>query len=1169
MARVSSHEEGPTRLILSKDGKEVFTGGADAMVNVFEFEMVFKGSKWARQYEGNSEQITCLAVDKSQDGRFAVGGQDGVVNLYEPGHPPRVIFRQAACIVYGCAFSPSGENIAIASDNGLRVLSTLKGNETVTEITSPLDRGEAVLTTTWHSSNFLICGATSGIYAWDMSSKKPVHKPFSKDHALTQPRQRNETISHSLPEITVMGSPAFAYPKGKAVIVQPLGKGNPATIAIPDLEGSHEAYLIAAQPKSEIIAVLDDLNYLTFIDLSTMQVVERMRPLLGSENEEITDLVWHPTEPTAVLVATSSGSVQMLCGVYDLPDKKPKATVKPKHGASQNATTTVLPKGHLDDEEDDDDSSSEEERRVHRKEKKKNRFLDDEASEDEGDEDSDADMQEDAGMEGMSAHMTASRPDLDNISELSTIGGAPIRVRERQLPFQIGQTPPPGHPGTEGARILCWNKIGYVRNTVTEDATHIVVNFYDKAKYSTLRFSDHKTEAPLSMACLGRNGVLLASSTASSEHSNRLTYRSVISWGTNPDWTHTLTNEVPQAVALGDLWAVCFTDQYMRVFRHSGVASMIISLPHRVICSIGMEATMNPVCGDIPLNFAPQDTIAYAHENAGQVEVNMWNLSTKAAVRSGVPVPLSKDSTVTWMGWADEGMLAVQDSNQVIRVLSSNFGASWIPVYDPKATQTFERLHVLNIRSGVLSGVVVTHGVGPDPRVDDHTVVRRQLGAPVLTDRPAPWPEKEGANIYTNLLLDEKKARAQCYTADIAKLEVKQDNILTTLFKETLNSSQTSTTRALDLATMFNMKDHLEAAMQIAYDQSEERLYGKMRRVFESEFGAKKTRKNRLPDKPKQNKEEKLTSWVKQLKETEKDLRTRLADAESQMLSQAQDPVPVCDDAPMPTSIDVEMEPVERANNPAPLIGKTNSFFAPIAPKADEPLDALGGLRYVEAPNEKPDVAMPPVSTTPAKPLLNAKAKAPVAVRKRKAEITQVAEKKPRKEKKETKKGPVPDEKEEEKEKEQDWWEVDGRHADEMDKPVEDGLITHDTQSSVDMMQPLPTPTPLSVPVQDSVPTPTPTPLVVPEPVQKPVPAPSSNNGANKLLALKHVRKPQLPAAPKYASGGLKEIVLPEKKVGATPAVSSNFEKAKRAAERVGAPDDSDSDDGFSIAINK
>eukprot|EP01064_Diplonema_japonicum_P030335 TRINITY_DN5149_c1_g2_i1.p1 TRINITY_DN5149_c1_g2~~TRINITY_DN5149_c1_g2_i1.p1 ORF type:complete len:153 (-),score=21.35 TRINITY_DN5149_c1_g2_i1:68-526(-) len=67
----------------------------------------------------------------------------------------------------------------------------------------------------------------------------------------------------------------------------------------------------------------------------------------------------------------------------------------------------------------------------------------------------------------------------------------------------------------------------------------------------------------------------------------------------------------------------------------------------------------------LDLNFAPQDT----YENAGQVEVNMWNLSTKAAVRSGVNVLLSKDSTVTV---------------QVIRVLSSNFGASWIPVYGPR-----------------------------------------------------------------------------------------------------------------------------------------------------------------------------------------------------------------------------------------------------------------------------------------------------------------------------------------------------------------------------------------------------------------------------------------------------------------------------------------------------
>eukprot|EP01059_Diplonema_ambulator_P034298 TRINITY_DN7604_c1_g1_i2.p1 TRINITY_DN7604_c1_g1~~TRINITY_DN7604_c1_g1_i2.p1 ORF type:complete len:1205 (+),score=448.14 TRINITY_DN7604_c1_g1_i2:27-3617(+) len=1196
MSRVSSHEEGPTRLVLSGDGEEVYTGGVDATVNVFEFNMVFKGQKWVRQYDGNSEQIMCISMDRDT-GRFAVGAQDGIVNLYEPGKPPRVIFRQAACIIHACPFSPDGTQIAVACDNGLRVVPTVEGAADTIEITAPLDRGEAVLAASWMSSNVLVCGATSGVHAWDLSTGKPEHKKYSKDHKLTQPRQRNETVNLTIPETTIMGTAAFVYPKGKGIVVQPVVKGSPVTITIPDLEGSHEVYLVASRRGSEIVAALDDLGYLTIIDLTSMKVLSRMRPLLFSEEEGITDMVWHPTEPTAVLVATTSGSVQMLCGVYDVPEEKPKKTKekKPAKEKKEKKEKPAIPKEHLDDS----DGSGSESDDVGAKKKKKRRsmFVDDQAEEGDDSEDAEDELpvmpeepQENEADQDMDMEIDeASVPcNADSVSISSSEGGKPIRIRTRQAPFQVGQTPPPGHPGVEGAKILCWNKIGYVRCTTVENTSHVVVNFYDKAKYSTLRFTDHKTAVPLTIASLGRHGVLLASSSQSTEHSNRLTYRSVISWGTNPDWTHTLTNEVPQTLALGDLWAVCFTDQYMRVFRHSGIATMVIALPHRVICSIGMEASMTPVCGDIPLQFAPQDTIAYAYDDGVNVACNVWNLSTKTAVQSGVVVPMAKDSSLMWMGWADEGMLAVQDSNQVVKVLTHNFGTSWVPVYDPKANQTFERLHVLNIRGGILSGVVVAHGVGPDPRVDEHDVVRRQLAVPVLTDRPAPWPEKEGANVYTSMLLDEKKSRAQCYTADLAKLEVKQDSLLATLFKETLNSTNASTTRALDIAMMFNMKDHLEAAMQLAYNQNEEKLYGKMRRVFESEF-SKRTRRNRLPDKPKQNKEEKLTSWVKQLRQTEKDLRARLEAAETQA-SQAD----IQNDVePMTPPTETGLDTPDESNTPAPVIAK-NAFFAPIQPVANEPLDALGGLRYMSTPNEQPSLHVP-VSTTPTKPhvIANTPKVTASSSKKRKAESAAPAEKKPRKEKKEPKKVvEKPKEKKvskkgevEEKEKEQDWWEVDGRHADDIDKPVDEGLM-ESTQCSVGGFKPLPTPSfcqpvvteasapaslpnsvlaPISQPDVVSAPAP-PAPEPVPAPAAPVAPSPEpKNNGMSKLLALRHQKKPE---APKYASGGLKEVVLPEKKEKALPTISSNLEKARLAAQRVAA-DDSESDEEMQITIKK
>ena len=729
VSRVSAHEAGPTRLRFSPLGETLLTGGSDAAVQEFDFNLVVQ-TPAKRKFEGSEEGITCIDFDHSKRGesrRFAVGAEDGIVVLYEADDTNgRKIFRQAASIVNGISFSPNGLRLAVASDSGLRIISTEEDNTSVTQVTSSIETGDTVLSCTWSLSNILIAATTAAIHAWDMSGDSPEPIVFKKQHRLTQTRQRNETTALSLPFISISETKRFkkelkksrkknknnsaiqlkgkciAIPKGKQIVLQGMDVLESEIITLKELTEQHEImHITHSSVEPGIICCLDSIGYLTFIDILTKSTLYRYRPVLGASDEQLTDVSFHPTSPATILAATSHGAVQLFTGLYETDDQKKKEKKKEQKKARKDLEKNI--KQFIDDEpeeagSDEDDDSEHSEPQQQEKDH----------SDDEQEDEQPADADDDVEME-------VADESVEDLNDNRTLDGGQSVIIRRQRPFQIGQTPPPGHPDVAGFRILCWNRIGIVRlqSPTTDGADHptISVNFYDKSKYSTHRFTDRTNQTALAIAALGKNGLLLGSSAPL--ETNRIVYRSIQSWGTNPDWTRTFDYEEPISLAVGDLWVACFSDRYLRLFRHSGLAIAVISLPHRVICSVGTESPLNPIGGDIPLSFDPVSVLAYAYveSDSSQPKCKAIDVLKGTVVEDEMSIALTKDSDLTWLGWSDEGLLTTQDSKQVIRVLTHQYGRQWVPVYDPKSQRSYERLHLLSVRQHSLLAVVVSTGL--------------------------------------------------------------------------------------------------------------------------------------------------------------------------------------------------------------------------------------------------------------------------------------------------------------------------------------------------------------------------------------------------------------------------------------------------------------------------
>ena len=451
-------------------------------------------------------------------------------------------------------------------------------------------------------------------------------------------------------------------------------------------------------------------------------------------------------------------------------------------------------------------------------------------------------------------------------------------------------------PSNRQNRFLAFNGVGALLHT----ATHIYVLFHDLGR-ATVRLVESR---PCTMGALSNTGFAICfeqgvtvsgDPSHNDNHSSSSTvctimHRSFVSMGLEPEWSVTLAKgeQVLNLAVGGRFVAVATSLGYIRIFSLSGIEMAVFSVPHHVVCLTGVGSPSaaailrNGEKASDPLLMVTMDSTmthyvaAFDVANDGDEVIKRTELplTPPAGIYSTIDTDRLggggvQPTTLRWVGWGDNGVVYSMDSIGVLRRMARTpqWGASspWMPIYDPRHLGAVRDRHwVWGVTSDetMLSYHSIAEG-GLEPFTTDD--VEREMLAmePVAsydilpsttrarTCLPLIRSHGDAAMVARDQYLRayqravETKRRATHYTEELARIDQQLDERLLQLFQSAVTSTKTS--RAVDIATMFQLSATLKAAATFANDRHARVVTEKCIALLEARTKQKRHRVCRLP----------------------------------------------------------------------------------------------------------------------------------------------------------------------------------------------------------------------------------------------------------------------------------------------------------------------------------
>uniref|UniRef100_A0A673ZPL3 WD repeat and HMG-box DNA-binding protein 1 n=1 Tax=Salmo trutta TaxID=8032 RepID=A0A673ZPL3_SALTR len=268
---------------------------------------------------------------------------------------------------------------------------------------------------------------------------------------------------------------------------------------------------------------------------------------------------------------------------------------------------------------------------------------------------------------------------LDKFVDDDDAGSAivpPAAVAAPLRPVYDGPMPTPPQkafqPGSTPAhlmhRFMMWNSVGIVRGYNDDQDNAIDVEFHDTAVHHAMHLTNSLGHT---VADLSQEAVLLACP-GTDELASKLQCLHFSSWDTNKEWMVDLPKgEDVRALCLGQGWAAAATSALMlRLFSIGGVQRELFSLPGPVVCMAGH--------GEQLLIVYHRGT-GFDGEQALGVQLLQFGHKRRQVIH-GEPLPLSRKSHLSWLGFTAEGTPCFIDSEGVVRLLNRSLGNMWTPV---------------------------------------------------------------------------------------------------------------------------------------------------------------------------------------------------------------------------------------------------------------------------------------------------------------------------------------------------------------------------------------------------------------------------------------------------------------------------------------------------------
>ncbi|XP_010630836.1 WD repeat and HMG-box DNA-binding protein 1 isoform X1 [Fukomys damarensis] len=241
------------------------------------------------------------------------------------------------------------------------------------------------------------------------------------------------------------------------------------------------------------------------------------------------------------------------------------------------------------------------------------------------------------------------------------------RPTPRQKPFQPGST-----PSHLTHRFMVWNSVGIIRCYNDEQDQAVDVEFHD----SSVHHATHLSNAlNYTVADLSNEAILLACE-STDDLASKLHCLHFSSWDSSKEWMADMPqSEDVEAVCLGQGWAAAATSALLlRLFSIGGVQKEIFSLPGPVVSLAGHREQLFIVYH--------RGTGFYGDQCLG---VQLLELGKKKRqILCGDPLPLTRRSYLTWIGFSAEGTPCYVDSEGCVRMLNRGLGNTWTPVCDTR-----------------------------------------------------------------------------------------------------------------------------------------------------------------------------------------------------------------------------------------------------------------------------------------------------------------------------------------------------------------------------------------------------------------------------------------------------------------------------------------------------
>lgn len=262
--------------------------------------------------------------------------------------------------------------------------------------------------------------------------------------------------------------------------------------------------------------------------------------------------------------------------------------------------------------------------------------------------------------------------------------------------------------------FLDYNLLGCIRSKMEEFKTIIEVNFHDIIR-NPMKVPFYTDTDKIIAGSLDKNGVLYSCRPPDSNffknyenfndhhqphitvNSSRLIYRSFKPWTESSNWELFIDeSETVLCLAMGKCFVAAVTDRrILRIFSLSGVHLAIRMLPGNPVSLTGYNsvlALVYHVCGpDLDGN----QYLAY----------EILDVQKRCLLQSG-RVSLSLSSKLVWLGFSQQGILHVADSEGILFALDKNYGGSWLPIWSSrKEGLSCDFFHVVGVTENSVCGI--------------------------------------------------------------------------------------------------------------------------------------------------------------------------------------------------------------------------------------------------------------------------------------------------------------------------------------------------------------------------------------------------------------------------------------------------------------------------------